>query len=234
MLNRKVSILLKYYPDDYITRGSEGEIYATNEGVYKKFAWNVSIKKRNRKEQLLLFLTEIEELKPYYPEIRYLVTSLLNLYIKGYVMKPIIGGELDSSAYLIEERFNALLELKRILAIFRKHGLLYYDIRRPNIKLDSNHNPILLDIDGLLFEGEKLDATPYYIKKYIAKGGKLDIHAQTLMFNRFTQLCFQYNELEQEFIYDKEGKKIMTDSVKFDSAFDHEYLCDHMTLKKQL
>ncbi|MDE5889229.1 MAG: hypothetical protein K2H20_04345, partial [Bacilli bacterium] len=124
-----------------------------------------------------------------------------------------------------------LSQLKYILAEFRRYGLYYFDIRHPNIKVNRHLNPILLDIDGLVREGEKMDATPYYIRKYIKNGGKLDKHAQILMFNHFTQMCFQYNELKNDFEYDSEGKEIMTDYKKMDSAFDHEYLIDHMKRK---
>ncbi len=219
---------------EYCNRGSEGKIYTINDGLYKRFNINLSISKRKRKEEIILYLEKINSLKIYYPEIKYLVDSFLSLYIKGYVMEPIIGGSLSNNIYCIEEKLDILLQLKYILAEFRKYGLYYFDIRRPNIKIkDENHKPILLDIDGLVREGEKLDAIPYYISKYIKSGGKLDEHAQILMFNRFTQMCFQYNELKYDFDYDNTGKKIMADYKRMDSAYDNEYLCDHMKVKER-
>ncbi len=211
--------------------GSEGKILVIKDGLYKRFNFNLSIAQRKRKEEILLFLDKINELKKYYPEIRYIVDSILSLYIKGYVMQPIIGGSLNSDCYDIDEKLNALFQLKKILSEFRKYDLYYFDIRRPNIKINNARNPILLDIDGLIRKGEQMDATPYYIKEYIRNGGKLDKHAQILMFNRFTQMCFKYDELRYDFEYDNEGKEIMTDYKRMDSAFDHEYLIDHIKRK---
>lgn len=221
------------YPE-YMTCGSEGEIFIVKDGIYKKYTLRTSPIKLKRKENILLYLDKLNELKKYYPEIRYLVNSIIPLYIRGYVMQPIIGGSLDNAIYTNEEKLNILLQLKDILDEFRKHGLYYFDIRRPNIKItDKEHKPILLDIDGLIEEGEKMDATPYYITEYIKNGGQLDEHAQILMFNRFTLLCFPYNELRYDFEYDSEGKEIMTDYKRMDSAFDHEYLCNHMKIKER-
>lgn len=217
--------------EEYPKGGSESTINITKDGIYKKFRPTISIYTRKRKEKMLLYLETIEELKPYYPEIRYFVEVLFATYLKGYVMKPIIGGEFDSTAYDSEEKLKALNDLKKIIELFKKYGLYYFDIRIPNILLNSNHNPILLDIDSLLFKGEKPDATPYFIKKYIARGGKIDEHAQILMFNRFTLSCFQQFDLETYIDVDKEGIEIINDSKMLDSSFDHEYLIDHIKRK---
>lgn len=224
----------KFVRYERYTGGSEGLITITKDGLYKKFLPTVSIYTRRRKEKMLLYLETLEELKAYYPEIKYFVEILFGTYLKGYVMKPIIGGEFNSSAYDTSEKLKALNDLKRIIELFKKYGLYYFDIRIPNILLNNDHNPILLDIDSLLFEDERLDAMPYFIKSYIERGGKVDEHAQLLMFNRFTLSCFQQFDLETYIDTDHEGIEIINDSKKLDSPFDNEYLIDHMKVKSKV
>lgn len=225
---------IKY--EDYPLGGAEGTIKITKNGLYKKFHHTVPLPIRKRKEKVLLYLETIEELKKYYPEIRFLVEAFFSSYLKGYVMEPVVGGEVNSTSYTAAERLKALKDIKEILALFRKCGLYYFDIRIPNILLNNDHNPILLDIDSTIFEGENLDAVPYFLKKSNCK--VLNENTQILMFNHYTLNCITQFDLETYFDIDKEGRSIVEQSiipseVKLDSAFDHEYLIDHMKLKRK-
>lgn len=225
---------IKY--EEYPLGGSEGTINITKNGLYKKFRRKVPIHIRKRKERILLYLETIEELKKYYPEIRFLVEAFFAPYLKGYVMEPIVGGELDSTSYTSTEKLKALKDIKEILALFRKYGLYYFDIRTPNILLNNDHHPILLDIDSTIFEGEKLDAVPYFIKKSNSK--VLNENTQILMFNHYTLNCISRFDLNTCFDIDEEGQDIINqsiipDEIKLDSVFDHEYLIDHIKLTKR-
>ncbi len=217
---------------DYISSGSEAEVFKVDDGCYKNFRPRVDPLTRYRKRRLLLYLEKLECLKKYYPEIKYIVDSFLGLYMRGYVMSPIDKIMLSTSFFEVGEVIKLLDELRKALDLFKKEGLYYFDIREPNIRVKGN-SPILLDIDSLVFEGtKKLDVLPSDLEPYLYRGGKIDDHAQIVMFNNFTLEALknsdrnlEHDEMAWEIMACKEMGKI------HDSAWDHEYYYEHIKKK---
>lgn len=219
------------YNKEYLTHGSEGKIYYVDDGLFKEFGGAVSLKKRWLKEKRLGYLDKIDYLKKYYPQIYYYVDSLLGLCLRGYVMEPISGRILSTIFFDTENVIEMLRELKKIIESFRNEGFYYFDIREPNVRVRDG-KPMLLDIDGIIMDGErKLDATPLFIAQYLEMGGKLDSHAQILMFNSFTRICLGQYAFENEIKCDKVGLEIMQADEYVDTVCDHEYLVDHIKMK---
>lgn len=219
---------------EYLTRGSEAEIFKLYDGnIFKEFIIETGYRKRKIKEKRLSYLEELDTLKAYYPKIHYYVDSLFRFWMSGYVMEPVCGGFLSTRCYSVTQVLELLDDLRKIIDAFRLEGVYYYDIREPNILVGKDHTPILLDIDRVILDGEKkLDATPLFLKQYLDTGGKLGFYAQVLMFNLFTRCAFRFTELEGNIEYDKVGLEIMQTTKFLDSAYDHEYLYEHMKVKK--
>lgn len=207
--------------------GSEALIFYLKHGVYKEFSKSTPIDTLKRKEEKLLGLEQHPELQQYYPEIRYLIDEKINEYIRGYIMEPVRGKTIRHEDLSFHLKMKALNDLRNILSIFRNNGYLYLDIRHPNIRIDSNENPILLDIDSILqIDNPTFDCTPTDIKKYLENGGKVNTNTQILMFNIFSQEALKLNE----YMVDLTDARILRelDSSAYDSAADHEYLMDHL------
>lgn len=207
--------------------GSESVIFYLNGIVYKEFNILTPMEILKRKESKLLDLEQYPHLQSYYPNILYLVNSILDEYIRGYIMKPIYGTRISKVDLAFAIKMRALENLKNILNSFKKEGYLYLDVRHPNIRTDDNGNPTLLDIDSIIrIDNPILDCTPTDIKKYVANGGQITEHAQIFMFNKFTQDALQLRETE----VDQTGARIINELKTYDadSAVDHEYLYEHI------
>ena len=62
------------------------------------------------------------------------------------------------------------------------------------------------------------------------KGGKHGLNAQLAMFNKFTNAFLQDDYYQKKVVLDKEGMVLMKGLINAipDSAFDHEYLYEHI------
>ncbi len=206
--------------------GSEANIFNTEYGLYKEFHPNIRKETILNKEEKLKNLEKNIQLQQYYPQIYYLIDSILKDYIRGFIMQPITGQRLNTIV-AFEIKKELLQKIRDILYRFRESGYLYLDIRLPNIKIDKNNTPFLLDIDSICYlENPILDAIPTNIKKYRNNGGKIDEHAQIAMFNQLTTESFTQDEYD----YDKIGEKIIKDmnEHKPDSYYDNEYLLNYI------
>ncbi len=228
MKRKNIEQINRLFPNRFPeTSGSESLIFYLKYVVYKEFNPNTPIETLKRKESKLLELEQNSALQKYYPKILYLVDSLLNEYIRGYIMKPARGRAISRENLSFELKIKALNNLRNILGIFRNNGYLYLDIRQPNIRIDSKENPILLDIDSVLqVDNPKFDCMPTDIKKYIENGGQVNTNTQIFMFNIFSQDALKLNEN----IVDQTGARILREinSYSCDSAVDHEYLIDYV------
>ncbi len=228
MKRKNIELINKMFPHRFPeTGGSEALIFYLKYVVYKEFISSTPIDTLKRKEKKLLDLDQLHHLKEYYPKILYLVDSILNEYIRGYIMKPARGKAISREGLSFELKMKALNNLRNILTLFRKEGYLYLDIRQPNIRVDSKENPILLDIDSILqIDNPQFDCMPTDIEKYIANGGQVNVNTQIFMFNVFTQDALKLNKN----MVNQTGAKILEEINTYtsDSTVDHEYLIDHI------
>ncbi len=228
MKRKNINELNKMFPHKFPeTCGSEALIFYLKYVVYKEFIQSTPIDILKRKEQKLLDLEKTPVLQQYYPKILYLVDSILEEYIRGYIMKPVHDQAISKEKLNFELKLTALENLKNILTIFRNYGYLYLDIRQPNIKISSKGNPTLLDIDSILqIDNPQLDCIPTDIKKYTANGGKINTNTQIFMFNIFAQDTLKLTQNE----VDKTGTRILNElkAYKHDSIVDNEYLHHHI------
>ena len=231
MKRKNIEQINKLFPNRFPeTCGSEALIFYLKYVVFKEFISSTPVDTLKRKESKLLELEKQSELQKYYPKILYLVDSLLNEYIRGYIMKPARGRAISREDLSFELKMKALNNLRNILNLFRNNGYLYLDIRQPNIRVDSKENPILLDIDSILqIDNPEFDCIPTDIKKYIENGGQVNTNTQIFMFNIFSQDALKLNKN----MVDQTGAKILRelDSYTYDSAVDHEYLMDHVKIR---
>lgn len=212
------------FPD---TCGSEAVVFYLDDFVYKEFVIGTSMDTLKRKEKKLLELSKLEHLQPYYPEILCLITSLIDEYIRGYIMKPVYDKSITRESLSFNLKIKALENLRKILEKFKNSGYLYLDIRTPNIKVDNEGNPTLLDIDSILeINNPVFDCTPTDIRKYIENGGQINPNTQIFMFNIFTQEVLELNQ----YAIEETGAKIISDLSSYtpDSTCDHEYLIDYI------
>lgn len=228
MRRKNIEQINKLFPNRFPDKmGSEALVFYLKYVVYKEFNSSTPKETLKRKEQKLLELEQKPELQKYYPKILYLVDSLLEKYIRGYIMKPIRGRAISRQDLSFELKMKALNNLRNILNLFRNNGYLYLDIRQPNIRVDNHENPTLLDIDSILqIDNPTFDCLPTDIKNYIANGGKVNTNTQIFMFNLFSQDALLLNKN----MVNQTGAKILEelDSYTYDSAIDHEYLIDHI------
>lgn len=220
----------------YISGGSEGYVYGFGNKVLKEFYFDISKDVLERKKEILVFLSEIEGLKKYYPHLEYFVQNDNGDFI-AYVMKKIIGKNLNSSntKYNSKTMIHIIQRIKIILQEFLNYGLLYMDVRKPNIIVNRFRRPIILDIDSITrLDNPIIDVTPDLLKPYLKNHGKINENSQTFMLNFLSiQLLYQFL---QELELDNEATQILNlysshDYNKPDTVFDHEYLIDHVKRK---
>ena len=198
-----------------IDTGSEAKVYKIPGGIYKEFTRAVNEDKRQGKRDKLLYLERLEHLKKYYPHLYCLVVTIIN-------RRKIISG------------YTKIVILKLIRAIleeFNKEGIIYHDIRLPNIKYTPNKDIVLLDIDSVTTpDNPHLDIIPTQLEMYLVNGGKHGILAQRAMFNKFTNSFLEDDYYKKRIILDKDGLMIMRALInsKPNSAYDHEYLYEHI------
>lgn len=223
--------MLKTKKGIYLTSGSEADIFTVEEGILKNFRRSVSLEVRRRKEKKLKYIETLTELKQYYPQIYYMVVSLINKNPKAYVMEEIYGEQIKNPQWSFQEKKNYLTQLRMILGKFKEEGCLYFDIRNPNIRI-VNGKIVLLDIDGITTpEDPILDIVPTDLSYYLNNRGYTDHNGQIFMFNMLTKNCFQFTEK----CYDRTASRILLDLSYYepDSYGDHEYLLDHITPVKK-
>ncbi len=216
-----------------IGNGSEARLYQVPEGIYKEFTPNVNSAKRTGKKDKLYFLEQFTSLKKYYPHIYYLVISILKRQynIHGYVMEDVIGYYLNEITLSYEEKITILKLIRLILAEFNQVGIYYHDLRIPNLKVTADNNIIFLDIDSITTpEHPNLDVIPSQLELYLVNGGQHGPNAQIAMFNKFTNTFLQEDYYQKRIILDKDGMVLMKNLINAtpDSAFDHEYLYEHI------
>lgn len=214
------------FPND---GGNESLVYFLKDIVFKEFVSSIPISILKGKEKKLLEISTMTNLQQFYPEIIFLINSILNEYIRGYIMKPVKGTSI-SKIRDFDFKIKAIHNIRKVLEEFRNVGFLYLDIRNPNIRIDKNGNATLLDIDSIMYlDNPKFDVTPTDVKDYMDNGGKVNAHTQIFMLNIYTQeaLLLTKDEL------DKTGAKILTGLQEFtpDSDADNEYLIDHIKRK---
>lgn len=212
----------------------ESKIYKLEVGIYKEFAINISLLKRRRKKERLMYLEQYEIFRQYYPQIKYFVEFVKNWYIQGYVMEENPYLCFDSGIDF-EKKIESLTKIREILAMLRNIGLYYYDLHLGNVGLNKKTGlPILFDIDSILYEDEtKPDISPVGFKDYKRCGGKLGEEFQRIKFNIITSEALCRNR-KIDFEYDEIGKEMLSSAVsKFqpNGPFSQEYLLDHI-LKK--
>lgn len=144
-------------------------------------------------------------------------------------MKKIDGSTPNPTLFSLDAKLRILKEIRKKLKIFKNHGVMYFDIRIPNFKIQIQEGievPVFLDMDNIQTDEDELDVIPTDLKKYILHGGKLDTHGQIGMFNIFT-LEFLASSAYK---VDKDADKILKaqEYLEPDSAFDHEYLMDYV------
>lgn len=223
----------KIIKGDLIGSGSEAKIYKVKEGLYKEFLPGVNEDKRKGKRAKLLYLEKLEHLKRYYPHIYYFVMSEIKKMttIDGYVMENVLGFNLDEIELTFEEKITILKLIRSILAEFNKEGIIYHDIRIPNVKYTANKDIVFLDIDSITTpEYPNLDVIPTQLELYMVNGGKHGVNAQLAMFNKFTNSFLQEDYYKKRIVLDKDGMVLMKSLINArpDSAFDHEYLYEHI------
>ena len=105
------------------------------------------------------------------------------------------------------------------------------DIRIPNVKYTANKDIVFLDIDSITTpEYPNLDVIPTQLELYMVNGGKHGVNAQLAMFNKFTNTFLQEDYYKKRIVLDKDGMVLMKSLINArpDSAFDHEYLYEHI------
>lgn len=246
---------LKNWRGDYLSSGSEA--YVTRKGSYvcKEFFERFSPEDLQRKERKLLELEQIHQLQPYYPKVLYLVEHQTKDYISAYIMEYI---EVTKNELNIKTRLEILSKLKCILSRFKDYGYLYLDLRRPNIIINSDNNPILIDIDNIKWlDRPDIDCVPTDIQTYIQYGGEADVKAQTLMYNKYAKFIlgldvpvsdgeinfdepFDANNDEplyknDELVLDETAERILDELYRCPPVpglvAEQEYLDEHLKLK---
>lgn len=212
----------------------ESKIYKVEDGIYKEFAINISLLRRRRKKERLMYLEQYEIFRQYYPEIKYFVEFVKNWYIQGYVMEESPYLCLDSGIDF-DKKIASLMKVREILAMLRNIGLYYYDLHLGNVGLSKKTGlPILFDIDSILYEDEtKPDIKPVGFREYKKSGGKLSEEFQRIKFNVITSEALCHNR-KIDFEYDEVGKEMLSSlEAKFqpNGPFSQEYLLDHILRK---
>lgn len=211
----------------------ESKIYTIDDGIYKEFKDNISLTTRRQKKKRLIYLEQFEELKKYYPQIKYFIEPIINLYIKGYVMENVDTKNLCAYSLSPQKRVILLKQIKEILKTFRNIGLMYYDLHLGNVVYNKNNGlPIFFDIDSILFEDEnKPDINPQGFDYYKCYGGKLDIKFQRIKFNILAKDILSSC---QELSFDEVGQEMIDyqlDVYNPNNIFAHEELIDHVLTK---
>ena len=212
------------YDSEIFNSGHESFLFECDDGIFKYFFESIPDRFLERKVKILNYLAKIEELKPYHPELKYLVEEW-NIIV-GYVMSKRNGIPIDSSPYSIAQRLELLNKGLDIVRLYNKHGILFLDLH-PNLKVDSKSNEVfLVDNDGATTEGVLTYCGPKNFRNYIQNGGKIDQQAQNFFFNQYTLEVLKNNRK----LFNQKGQAIITNLQEFkvDSSADHEILLNYV------
>lgn len=224
----------------YIT--SEGIIHNCEYGLFKKFSITMSKEMKKNKEYKLLELDKYEELKEYYNKILYLVNNIKNEYLSGYIVKPCLGLPLNKIILSKKEKIRILKQLKEILILFEKNGIIYDDIHLGNIYYNSDTKKIeLIDIDNISINNYEKDLNSFLIQDYCYHGGIDGVNARIYAFNLITYILLINNveEYDIRVLYESFEQKIKKTSEPYiyelcknlltpriNTNCDNEYLID--------
>lgn len=208
--------------------GSEGEISKVDEGIMKRFWPNTSKSVIESKVRKLEYVHQRKSLDPYHPKLYYLVMDVLSEYIIAYVMEEIKGKTFEGFHFNQRDLIKILRKIKQIVLeeFYQKEEITYVDLRKPNIRIDENLNPIFLDFDSIIIPTEKEALLPTSLFRYQANGGKIDIHALIMMINEISIHFLRYEDP----ILDKEGREFLEleDFYMPNTIVDHEFYIDHV------
>lgn len=226
MLERKNIYEMRYWPTT--KEGTEGRIHRLEDmKLFKEFHSGIPLSVRNKKVRKLEYLESCKDLEGYYAKIYYIVLNMLS-EPRGYIMDEIKGKAFEGYYFNEKELLDILQQIKEIVLkkFYDENGILYLDLREPNIKIDHDNSPILLDMDNIQTEEESLDVTPTLLKHYILRGGKRDKNALILMLNDLTRRFLE----EEEYTVDSEVTAFQNNlDIYFpDTMYDHELLMDHI------
>ena len=226
--------------EKYMT--SEGIIHTCEYGLFKKFNIMMPKEMKKNKERKLLEVDKYEELKKYYNEIVYLVNNIKNEYLSGYIVKPCSGLPLNKLILSKKEKIKILKQLKEILMLFEKNGIIYDDIHLGNIYYNSDNKKIeLIDIDNITIDKYQKDLNSFLIQDYCYHGGIDGMSARIYAFNLITYILLINDDVQYDIRllyknFEQKIKKINDPYVyklcqnlltpKINSNCDNEYLID--------
>ena len=226
--------------EKYMT--SEGIIHNCEYGLFKKFNITMPKETKKNKEYKLLEIDKYDELKKYYNKIIFLVNNSKNEYLSGYIVEPCLGMPLNKIVLSKKEKIMILRQLKKILILFEKNGIIYDDIHLGNIYYNINTKKIeLIDIDNISINNYQKDLNSFLIQDYCYHGGIDGVNARIYAFNLITYILL-INDIEEYNIrvlsetFEEKMKKISNHNVyelcknllipKINSNCDNEYLID--------
>jgi hypothetical protein len=204
--------------------GSEALIYDIGGGkLYKEWLPTASLSKSKNKENKLLLISEIKDIRNFYPEIYSMVDSLLGIFPRGYILEKIENSNFKVQNY--KDRIEVLKTIKDTLESFMKHDIYYIDLRIPNLKVLSKNKVVFLDIDNIALSNYEIDLIPTFMNTYYKYHKYTDRSSVIAAFNLFMD-----NYLKTVH-YTKDGNKIINLKNTEDTIFDHEYLLDYIDME---
>lgn len=224
---------------NYITSGSEGLINSTKYGIFKRFIPLLPLNTKKNKEQKLILLDEIDDIKDDYANALMLVDSYLGDFLSGYIVAPCEGLPLNEIFLLPEEKLSVLKQLRQILINFENNGVIYEDIHFDNIFYDESTDKVkLIDIDNIKIDKYPKDTLSFLTKHYFNHGGKIEeksriysfnLISYMLMYNCVSSYKFDYlSKNKNNVFYNKEVDKLVKNllTTKVNTSCDNEYLID--------
>lgn len=219
--------------------GAEAEIFITKDNnIYKEFHSNTSLKILKNKENKLLLLDQIKEVKDIYPMIHGLV---YNDKLTGYIQERFTGFESDEIFLTFEEKIDILKKLKNYIIRLKQNRIYYFDLMARNILIDpSDDNEIkLIDMDNIMIDKYNYDIQSNSVSRYLISGGK-DIDSMLIYSFNYYSLLFvlgtsvtNLSLLDKKNIYDLfnniEQKRLVKNLIrkKINTDCDNEYLIDY-------
>lgn len=219
--------------------GAEAEIFVTKDNnIYKEFHSNTSLKILKNKENKLLLLDQIKEVKDIYPMIHGLV---YNDKLTGYIQERFTGFESDEIFLTFEEKIDILKKLKNYIIRLKQNRIYYFDLMARNILIDpSDDNEIkLIDMDNIMIDKYNYDIQSNSVSRYLISGGK-DIDSMLIYSFNYYSLLFvlgtsvtNLSLLDKKNIYDLfnniEQKRLVKNLIrkKINTDCDNEYLIDY-------
>ena len=225
-----------YYNKSFGIISSEAIIYNTGENLYKKFLNSTPLSVLKNKENKLLVLDNIEEIKKYYNEIIGIVKNKNTM--DGYIVKRISGLQLSKLKVDFNKKLDILKEIRIVLDELKKYDVYYDDLNLNNIFYTNGHVK-LIDIDNTKIDIYPADIISSTNKKYFSFGG-YDINSSRIFFFNCMTFEFLMNNSINNIIYQKDleilgdaAKRLCNDLInyKIGSSADNEYLIDKILIK---